>query len=101
MYAFQRYMDLTLNFATIIQLCFIPTSLMLSGLPFRSCLFIDNIALFTNSSSLNSTTLLNQEKKMSPCRDKYKIRNIQKYLFGKNAQYLTHNPNQTASLESR
>lgn len=36
------------------------TSLMLSGLPLRSCLFIVNTAFFTNSSSLNSTTLLNE-----------------------------------------
>lgn len=33
------------------------TSLMLSGLPLRSCLFIVSIAFFTNCSSLNSTTL--------------------------------------------
>ena len=33
------------------------TSLMLSGLPLRSCLFMVSTAFFTNSSSLNSTTL--------------------------------------------
>lgn len=64
---------------------------MLRGLPFRSCLFIVSIAFLTNSSSLNSTTLLNQGQLISP--RKLEI-NLRIFMFENAFQFLTHNPNQ-------
>lgn len=63
---------------------------MFRGLPLRSCLFMVSIAFFTNSSSLNSTTLSNQGKKGQ--------RSISHFLEQKNsywfeaASFLTHSP---------
>lgn len=43
------------------------TSLILSGLPLRSCLFMTSMAFFTNSSSLNSTTLWGDTWRLNHC----------------------------------
>lgn len=75
------------------------TSLMFSGLPLRSCLFIVSIAFFTNSSSLNSTTLLNQGEMGQTQKSPRKCMITKKWrsMLEKVRPFLTHSPNQGAS----
>lgn len=55
------------------------TSLMLSGLPLRSCLFIVSMAFFTNCSSLNSTTL--QKRTQVSCNFSHLITLLMTIIF--------------------